>query len=210
MFTGLIQGLGTVRSLSVDDGGGRLRVAVPDGWALEPGESVAVEGVCLTAVPDGLPDLVADLARETLARTCLGDRRAGDVVNLERSLSAGERLGGHVVQGHVDAVVELLEARAEGAGARHRYSLAVEDRLFLVPKGSVAVDGVSLTVADLGPDWFEVALIPHTLAETSLSRRRAGDRANVEHDVLGRYVLRALADSGRLELSPEVRRRLGL
>lgn len=211
MFTGLIEAVGRVVESPSGGDATRLVAEVPEDWELTAGESVAVDGCCLTALPQALPGFAADLSPETLRRTCLADRRPGDPVNLERSLRAGDRLGGHVVQGHVDAVSEVVGVTSEaGGGARYRFALAAEDRPFVVPKGSVAIDGVSLTVAGLDADSFEVALVPHTLAVTAWDRLRVGSRVNVEHDVLGRYVLRAAALSGRVELSEQARRRLGL
>jgi riboflavin synthase len=131
-------------------------------------------------------------------------------VHLERAMRLDGRLGGHLVQGHVDGVETLLAAEAEGEGLRQRFSLREADAAFLVPKGSVTVNGVSLTVASLGPGWFEVALVPHTLSVTALGELAAGARVNVEHDLLGKYLLRALALSGRVELPAAARERLGL
>lgn len=206
MFTGLVEAVGRVRELS----GSRLVVDCPFAAELAAGESVAVDGCCLTQLPGHADALVADLSPETLARTNLRERRPGDAVNLERALALGARLGGHLVQGHVDGVERLLAATPEGGGARHRYSLEPDAAAFVVPKGSLAVDGVSLTVAALGPGWFEVALVPHTLASTNLGARRAGEAVNVEHDLVGKYLLRALGIEGRVTLTPAARARLGL
>lgn len=210
MFTGLVEAVGVVRAMERGAGGARLVLEVPFGDELAPGESVAVDGCCLTQLPDSRPMFAADLALETLSRTNLEVREPGDRVNLERALRTGDRLGGHVVQGHVDGVERLLAVEQEGDGVRQRFSLSEDAAAFVVPKGSIALNGVSLTIADLGPGWMEVALIPHTLEWTNLGDLGAGDPVNVEHDLVGKHVLRALGLSGRVELGPEASRRLGL
>jgi riboflavin synthase len=191
MFTGIVETLGHVGRLDVGARGGRhLAVSVPDepGWRLALGESVAVSGVCLTVVDVGPGRLGFDLAAETLRVTTLGGLVTGDPVNLERPLRFDGRLGGHLVLGHVDGVGEVIAVRPEGDGARLDVAVAGGLRPLLIPKGSVTIDGVSLTVAALGEDSFGVALIPHTLAVTTLGRRRQGDRVNLEMDVIGKYV----------------------
>jgi riboflavin synthase len=191
MFTGIVEALGRVGAVEVGARGGRrLQVAVPDeaGWRLAPGESVAVSGVCLTVV-DVAPGRIAfDLAEETLRVTTLGGLGEGDPVNLERPLRLDGRLGGHLVLGHVDAVGQVTAVWPEGDGARLDVAVPARLRPFLIPKGSVAIDGVSLTVAALEEDAFGVALIPHTLAVTTLGQRRRGDPVNLEMDVIGKYV----------------------
>jgi riboflavin synthase len=196
MFTGLVEGPGTVAAVQATGGDGaavRLRVTAPwlDGLAV--GDSVAVNGCCLTVT--GLPGdgFTADLVGETLARTALGRLAPGDPVNLERPLAAGGRLGGHLVQGHVDGVGRVLERAADGDGTRLRVRLDPALARYVVAKGSIAVDGVSLTVAAVGPDWFAVALIPHTMAVTTLGRRRVGDPVQLEVDLLAKYVERLVA-----------------
>jgi riboflavin synthase len=190
MFTGLVEALGEVESVSSDGAGRRLAVRVPPGWNAETarGDSIAVSGVCLTAVAVEPERLVFDLAEETVRVTTLGELAAGDAVNLERPLRLGTRLGGHLVLGHVDGVGRVAASEPEGAGRRLTVALPAELRPLLIPKGSVAVDGVSLTVAGLGEASFSVALIPHTLAATTLGRRSAGARVNLEMDVIGKYV----------------------
>jgi riboflavin synthase len=191
MFTGIVEALGRVGRVETGrPGSRRLSVAVPDepGWRLAPGESVAVSGVCLTVVDVGPGWLGFDLADETLRVTTLGSLGAGDAVNLERPLRLDGRLGGHLVLGHVDGVGEVTAVRPDGAGARLDVAAPGPLRPLLIPKGSVAIDGVSLTVAGLAADAFGVALIPHTLAATTLGRRRPGDRVNLEMDVIGKYV----------------------
>jgi riboflavin synthase len=190
MFTGLVEALGEVESVSRGDAARRVAVRVPSGWSAETarGDSIAVNGVCLTAVAVEPGRLAFDLADETLRVTTLGDLAAGDAVNLERPLRLGARLGGHLVLGHVDGVGRVEGSEPEGAGRRLTIALPDGLRPLLIPKGSVAVDGVSLTIAGLGAATFSVALIPHTLAATTLGRRGVGARVNLEMDVLGKYV----------------------
>jgi riboflavin synthase len=206
MFTGIVEGVGTVAELAVapDRSGARLRLAAPFLAAeLALGDSVAVNGCCVT-VADRQPDgFGADLVAETLRRTALGRLRPGDRVNLERPLAVGGRLGGHLVQGHVDGVARLLERKGgsggvlsappvDRAGEEFRIELPATLERYLVEKGSVAIDGVSLTVAGLGPGWFAVALVPHTLEVTTLGERRPGDPLQLEVDVVAKYVERLL------------------
>jgi riboflavin synthase len=152
------------------------------------GDSVAVDGCCLTVVGASGARLAFDAVPETLRRTTLGKRAAGDVVNLELPLRPSDRLGGHFVQGHVDAVAEVVERREEGADVTMTFRLPQPLRGQVVEKGSVAIDGVSLTVAAVGAGTFSVALIPHTLAVTTLGRRAKGDAVNLEGDILAKYV----------------------
>ena len=191
MFTGIVEALGGVSWVETGvRGGRRLGVAVPDepGWRLAVGESVAVSGVCLTVVDAAAGRLAFDLAEETLRVTTLGALGVGDPVNLERPLRFDGRLGGHLVLGHVDGMGRVAAVRPEGDGARVDVEAPARLRPLLIPKGSVTVDGVSLTVAFLDGDVFAVALIPHTLAVTTLGQRRPGDRVNLEMDVIGKYV----------------------
>jgi riboflavin synthase len=198
MFTGLVEALGQVVELARADEGRRLVLRVPAELADETavGDSVAVSGVCLTAVVAEPARLVFDLAEETLRVTTLGGLRPGDSVNLERPLRLGTRLGGHLVLGHVDGVGRVTRVEPEGAGRRLHVEVPPALRPLLIPKGSVAVDGVSLTVAALGATEFAVALIPHTLAVTTLGDRPAGARVNLEMDVLGKYVQALLGGDG--------------
>jgi riboflavin synthase len=194
MFTGLIEEVGSVRRRE----GSRLvvgaRVILPD--ATE-GSSIAVNGVCLTVVERGADRVGFDLGPETLARTTLGDLDVGHLVNLERPLRLGALVGGHLVQGHVDGIGIVRDLAREGETARLRLQCH-DDALtaLLIPQGSVAVDGVSLTVAALEGHAFEIMLIPHTLGHTTLGGLKAGKRVNLEMDVIGKYVQRALSVQG--------------
>jgi riboflavin synthase len=192
MFTGIVEELGEVAHVARREDVRRLTVKaerVLEGS--EVGASVAVNGVCLTVVERGGGFLAFDVGPETLCVSALGDLSPGDAVNLERPLRLGAPVGGHLVLGHVDGMG--IVGRSVAAGDTRRLTIHLDDaRLerYLIPRGSVAVDGVSLTVAALLPRAFEVMLIPHTLAVTSLGRRRAGERVNLEMDVIGKYLFR--------------------
>jgi riboflavin synthase len=198
VFSGLVTTFGEVRALRRRGPGGLLdlRCALP-GEPVAAGESVAVQGTCLTVVapkPDGF---TADLSRETLSRTTLGALKTGARVNLERSLRLDSRIGGHLVLGHVDATTTVTAVRAAERFASVRLALPAALAPEVAEKGSVAVDGVSLTVSAAGDGWFEVELVPTTLAATTLGTLRPGDRVNVETDVLAKYVRRALGGQRR-------------
>ena len=189
MFTGLVEALGRVEAVEVEGSGRRLALA----WAelREPmalGESVAVNGCCLTVVEAAGDGFVVQAGPETLLRTNLGSKVSGDRVNLERSLRVGDRLGGHFVQGHVDATAELVERRTDGDWEFLAFRVAPEWTRLMVAKGSIAVDGVSLTLVDVESDGFSVMLIPHTLGITTLGGLKVGDRVNVEADMLAKHV----------------------
>jgi riboflavin synthase len=186
MFTGIIEETGSVRELQRRGEGGALSIGakgVLEGMRL--GDSIAVNGACLTASRIEVDRFVCDLSAETLERTCLGNLRPGSPVNLERPLSVGDRLGGHFVTGHVDGVGRLVSMEPSGEGSVMTVQFP-RDR-YLVYKGSIAVDGISLTIASLADDRFTVALIPLTLSRTNLSAARPGDRVNLEADILGKY-----------------------
>ena len=188
MFTGLVAGTGTVESLERDGAGVRLRVRSELAGELGPGDSVAVNGVCLTAVePDG-DGFSADVMEETLRRSSLGPLGTGDAVNLELPLRAGDRLGGHIVQGHVDGTGEVESVREEGLSRVVRIAAPDELLRYVVEKGSIAVEGVSLTVSAVDGDAFEVSLIPETLERTTLGAAAPGRTVNLEVDVLAKYV----------------------
>jgi riboflavin synthase len=193
MFTGIVEGTGTVAALAVaaDAGGARLEVEAP--WLagqLALGESVAVNGCCVTVAEPTTAGFAADLVAETLRRTALGGLAAGARVNLERPLPLGGRLGGHLVQGHVDGIARVLDRTPVGDGEEVRIELPPDLERYVVEKGSIAVDGVSLTVAGVGPGWFAVALVPHTLEVTTLGERRPGDPVQLEVDVVAKYIER--------------------
>jgi riboflavin synthase len=192
MFTGLVREVGTVLSVKGDDTV-RLELHAPEtAGASAVGDSVAIDGVCLTvvAVDDGR--LAFDAVPETLARTSLGSLAVGALVNLEPALRAGDALGGHYVQGHVDGVGTVRSVEPEGEGRRLWFDAPADLLRYTVEKGSIAVQGTSLTVAALDDEGFAVALIPHTLAATTLGALQAGDRVNLEVDVLAKYVERLL------------------
>jgi riboflavin synthase len=190
MFTGIVRELGTVNAFD----GSRLVVAASETAASAAvGDSVAVAGVCLTVVERGEGRLAFDVVPETLSRTALGRLEPGSSVNLEPSLRIGDQLGGHVVQGHVDAVGRVRSVEQEGEGRRVWVDAPESVVRYCIEKGSIAVDGVSLTVAAFDDEGFEVALIPHSLAVTTLGTLEPGDQVNLETDVLGKVVERLLA-----------------
>lgn len=188
MFTGLVAGTGTVRDLERDGAGARIVVESPLAAELRPGDSVAVNGVCLTAREPGGGSFRADVMAETLARSSLGPLSAGDQVNLELPLRATDRLGGHVVQGHVDGTGTVEAVEYDGFARRLRVACAPDLLRYVVEKGSIAVDGISLTVAEVGPDGFAVSLIPETLERTTLGSAAPGQIVNLEVDVFAKYV----------------------
>jgi riboflavin synthase len=196
MFTGIVEELGTVRSITRNEGGARIEITatrVLDDADL--GASIAVNGCCLTVVALHPGHWAADAVTETLDRTSLGSLRAGDPVNLERPVRLADRLGGHVVQGHVDAVGTLMASAPLSDGStRMTFAAPAAVLRYVVEKGSITVDGISLTVAALddADDTFTVAVIPHTLAVTTLGARQPGDPVNLEVDVLAKYVERLL------------------
>lgn len=193
MFTGIIEELGTVVSLDAAEAGTRLVIrSAPLLAGARVGESIAVNGACLTIVDLRDGEFATDLSTETLRRTTLWSLRPGDAVNLERPLRLDQRLGGHLVQGHVDGVGMIAVLRPDGGGTWMEIAPPAGLMPYLAEKGSVAVDGVSLTVAAIGGVRFAVALIPHTLAVTTLGRRRCGDGVNLEVDILSKYVERLL------------------
>jgi riboflavin synthase len=195
VFTGLVEGLGRVERI-VEENGGRLLTIVWPGLStsepLELGESVAVSGCCLTVTAATGELFEVQAGPETLARTNLGNREAGHRVNLERALEVGARLGGHFVLGHVDTTAVLRDRRGVGEWEFLAFAIEPTWTSLLVSKGSIAVDGVSLTLVDVWPDAFSVMLIPHTLAMTTLGITRPGDRVNVEVDILAKHVRKLL------------------
>lgn len=195
MFTGLVEALGQVERVVEEDNGRRFAILWPDldpGEPIAMGESIAVNGCCLTVVTIDGDVFEVQAGPETLLRTNLGDRLEGDRVNLERSLRVGDRLGGHFVQGHVDTTAELVDRRPEGEWEFLRFRLGAEWTPLMVEKGSIAVDGVSLTLVDVIGDSFSIMLIPHTLAVTTLGTLKTGDRVNIEADMLAKHVSKLL------------------
>jgi riboflavin synthase len=188
MFTGLVQELGTVRAVSRLNGGARIKVSAPLASELAPGDSVLVNGVCLTATDVDGEQFEADLAPETVRRSTLDELAEGDRVNLELPLRLQDRLGGHIVQGHVDAVAEVRSVSPDGAAVDLRLEVPPSLLRYIVEKGSIALDGVSLTVTEVDDRGFGVSLIPETLARTSLKDARPGHRVNLEVDMLAKYV----------------------
>jgi len=203
MFTGLIEKVGTVKRVSRGRGLVLEFSFAPWSEPLEPGESVAVNGVCLTVAQCDATRFTADVLRETESRTGLAELKPGDPVNLERALRAGARLGGHLVQGHVDGRGELIAKEPKGRDFALTFRCGRVIAAASVLKGSIAVNGVSLTVSGLGSDWLRVDVIPTTLRETNLGRLALGDRVNLESDVLGKYARRALDGTGNGERRTE-------
>ncbi|GAA2120181.1 riboflavin synthase [Streptomyces synnematoformans] len=194
MFTGIVEELGEVVAVEELPDAARFRLRGPvvtDG--ARHGDSVAVNGVCLTVVDLEGPEFTADVMAETLNRSSLGGLAPGDRVNLERPTAVGGRLGGHLVQGHVDGTGEIMARKTSDNWEVVTVSLPDSLARYVVEKGSVTVDGVSLTVVDTGPDFFTVSLIPTTLALTTLGRKQPGDRVNLEADIVAKYVERLLA-----------------
>lgn len=194
MFTGLVEAMGTVRAVAPDQVGGRtLSIAIPFATELVPGESVAINGCCLTVVhlANGVADFQA--GPETLAKTNLGQLRVNDAVNLERAMKLSDRLGGHFVTGHVDGVGTIAARELAGEWQTVWFAAPSELLLQMVPKGSIAVDGVSLTVVDVTDMRFSVMLIPHTLDHTTLGRHGVGALVNLETDLIGKHVTRWLS-----------------
>jgi len=199
VFTGIIEAVGRVAAMEHTGGDLRLTIALaamgsscmgpwPD--PLRLGESIAVSGACLTVVAFDAQGFSADVSTETLARTTLGGKRVGDPVNLERALLPTTRLGGHLVAGHVDGVGRVRAVTGDGRAQRWQFDAPAELLRFIAPKGSIAVDGVSLTVNRVDATGFDVALIPHTVANTAFAHARVGDPVNLEADLIARYIAR--------------------
>lgn len=194
MFTGIVEEIGTVEA--VDDLGDSVRMTIGANRVLEDaklGDSISVNGVCLTVAEQGSGSFHADLMKITLDTSNLGHLREGSKVNLERALAVSDRLGGHIMQGHVDGTASLISRTPSEHWDVLRFELPPEISRYVVAKGSIAVSGTSLTIAALGDDWFEVSLIPTTLAETTHGELTVGDTVNLEVDVLGKYVERMLS-----------------
>ena len=192
MFTGIVKELGSISGVECTAEGARLEVAATFAGELARGDSVAVNGVCLTVTGLGDGSFSADVMNQSLGLTGLGTLEAGDPVNLEPALKAGDALGGHIVQGHVDCTGEVAASRPDGIATRVAVDVPEQYRRYFVEHGSVTVDGVSLTVALLTEKGFEVSLIPETLERTTLGNAETGDKVNLEFDVIARYVERLL------------------
>jgi riboflavin synthase len=198
MFTGIVEEYGKVTGLDLFADSARLTVAGPlVAQALEPGSSVAVNGVCLTVTQAADGQFTVDVMGETLARTGIGALASGGSVNLERPVVVGGRLDGHIVQGHVDGVGVITQARQEDGWRVLRVAIPAELARYVAEKGSIAVDGVSLTVSGLGDGWFEVSLIPETIARTTLGESEPDHVVNIEVDVIAKYVERLVAGGAR-------------
>ncbi len=193
MFTGLVADIGTVEAVDSGTDGARLRIATSLGAEIGLGDSIAVNGVCLTATDADAEGFATEAMNQTLDVTVIGALETGSRVNLELATRADERLGGHIVQGHADGSGEVLGITEDGFARRLRVGLAPDLLRYVVDKGSVALNGVSLTVAELGPEWVEVSLIPETLERTNLGDAAPGDRLNVEVDIVAKYVERLLS-----------------
>lgn len=211
MFTGLVQKVGKLERLSRRDGGWVLRIACePWSTPLQLGESVAVQGACLTVVEADQSGFTADILDETMARCALRHKKVGSELNLERALALGDRLGGHIVTGHVDAVGTVRGIVGAGRDIELQLDCPVEISNGTVEKGSITIDGVSLTVVSTGEGRLSVALIPHTLSATSLKTLRIGDYVNLESDYIGKYVAKFLSSVRKPELTETLLKENGL
>ncbi len=214
MFTGIIQAVGRVAAIEARGHDARLRIdsgLLPLADA-RPGDSIAVNGVCLTVIELAGQSFTADVSVETLSCTTLARLKAGAAVNLEPALLPTTRLGGHLVSGHVDGVGRLLESRPDGRSQRLRFELPAPLAKYVAAKGSIGVDGISLTVNAVETNRFDVNIVPHTLTHTTLGALRAGDEVNIEVDLLARYLERLLSGDGGLPASgitPEILKRAG-
>ena len=192
MFTGLVEATGTVGTVEPLGKGRRLTIAAPFAGELETGDSVAVDGVCLTVVEHDKDAFTVEAVRETLARTTLGQLEAGRQVNLERALAVGDRLGGHFVQGHVDVVATVESIERQGENRYIQLALPRSARPLVAERGSIAVNGVSLTVLDLNGDGIRLSIIPHTWEATTFADLAPGDPVNLEYDLIARYLQRLM------------------
>jgi len=191
VFTGIIEELGEVVELAATDDGARLTIRAPKAVSdAGHGDSISVSGVCLTVVDQGPDWFTSDVMGVTIDMSTLGSLAAGTRVNIERAMQVGDRLGGHIVQGHIDGTSAVLSVTDEGSWSILRFSLTEELAPLVARKGSIAVHGVSLTVSAVGRDWFEVSLIPETLTATTLGALAVGDSVNIETDILARHVAR--------------------
>ena len=193
MFTGLVEAMGVVARIAAEGAGTRIVLTEPRLAAdSKLGDSIAISGVCLTVVAQGPDSLAFEAGPETLTRTNLGELRVGDRVNLERALAVGDRLGGHIVQGHVDGMGRIAKRDRQGDWETIWFSCSPNLTRAMVPKGSITVDGVSLTLVEVAADRFSVALIPHTLAATTLGTKPVGASVNLETDLISKHVVKYL------------------
>jgi len=196
VFTGLVHDVGEIEAVETGSDGVMLRIATKLGAEVASGDSVAVDGVCLTATEAGEREFAAEAMNQTLNLTSLGGLEPGERVNLELAVRASDRLGGHILQGHVDGVAEVISVEEDGFARRLRVALGAELLRYAVERGSIALAGVSLTVSVLGEDWLEVSLIPETLERTTLGEAAPGQKLNVESDIVAKYVERLVAYRG--------------
>jgi len=198
MFTGIIQTVGKIAAIEQKGGDTRLRINTGslDMSNVNTGDSIAVSGVCLTAVEHSASGFTADVSGETLSRTTLGQRRPGDAVNLEKALTLNTPLGGHLVSGHVDGVGTVVSRETEGRSVRFRFEAPATLARYIAEKGSICVDGVSLTVNAVNGAKFDVTIVPHTLAQTTLDSFQPGSKVNLEVDLLARYLERLMLGEG--------------
>lgn len=209
MFTGLIEGTGTL--LRIDHRGPDAQMVIQGNYALERislGESIAVDGACLTVVSFRGSVFTVDVSAETLSRTTLGRKSTGCRLNLERALKMGDRLGGHLVSGHVDGIGVLQDRYVEGRSIRLSFGVPQQLTRFLIEKGSVAVNGISLTVNGCSESHFDVNIVPHTAGETTISEMQTGDAVNIETDLIGKYVEKMLAGWAKVSTKPEEKGRI--
>lgn len=205
MFTGLVEATAVISALDQD--GSTLRVTIeipdslPDADTTQIGDSISISGCCLTVVEMANGTWAFEAGEETCSKTSLGERKVGDIVNLERSLPVNGRMGGHFVQGHVDGTAAISRMDVDGEWTNMYFEMDSTLAGQLVPKGSITVDGISLTVVNVGPTSFSVALIPHTLQMTTLGSRSIGDKVNIETDILGKYVKNFMNQTGNGEVA---------
>lgn len=193
MFTGLVQDVGVIKSIDAHDGGCRIEVGVSlDVTSVQMGASVACSGVCLTVVEKSNSSLFFDVSAETLSRSIIGSWSVSDAINVEPSLKLGDEMGGHIVSGHVDAVTKIIDVTSDGESYRFKIAIPHGYEAYIASKGSVTLDGISLTVNEVDDHSFGVNIIPHTWENTTLQYRKAGDDINLEIDTLARYVARML------------------
>lgn len=193
MFSGIVEAMGTIARIEMEANGPGCRLVIREAAIAaetKVADSVAINGCCLTVVEKNGDELGFDVGPESLARTNLGEKKVGDFVNMERALAVGDRLGGHIVSGHVDGTGILLERQDEKEWSFFKFGISHEIAKQMVEKGSIAIDGTSLTVCESEPDYFTVALIPFTLEVTTLGKMKPGDRVNLETDILAKYVQR--------------------